>query len=219
MNSAPSRPKPWPPARSSEANLIESDIGSTPFEPAHLTNAAKFHIKSGELERVTEPTRGGRRPSLFVTTDHASRGRRIDAARKRLPPDGRGRGHHSTAPRAGPHEAQLRGSLRFRGRHQVDMEATDRTNRSSRPISRSAFRAPVASARAAIFAVPCHHWTVSPVIGAQLKAACVGALASTHPANRGIRSGVNCGVVNRLGTGRSFQSEVLRAEVSTLAPR
>jgi hypothetical protein len=69
-----------------EAKLIESHLGNPPFEPHHLHDARQYLLRQSEIEQSAEPTRGGSRPPLFVTTDTEGRTRRIAdaAARKRL---------------------------------------------------------------------------------------------------------------------------------------
>jgi len=69
-----------------EAKLIDAYFDHPPFEPAHLHSATQYLMKSGEIERVVEPTRGGRRPPIFVTTKTQSRSRAVTdaASRKRL---------------------------------------------------------------------------------------------------------------------------------------
>jgi hypothetical protein len=69
-----------------EAKLIDVHFGNPPFEPHHLHNASTYLLKAGEIDRNVEPTRGGRRPPLFVTEFKYRRTRQVEdtAARKRL---------------------------------------------------------------------------------------------------------------------------------------
>jgi hypothetical protein len=69
-----------------EAKLVDSYFSNPPFEPHHVHNATQYLIRSGEITRTLETTRGGRRPPVFVTNARDGRNRRVEdaAARKRL---------------------------------------------------------------------------------------------------------------------------------------
>lgn len=69
-----------------EAKLIEVHLGSTPFEPHHLTTAARNLEAEEVIEHEARETRGGRPIPLYVVGDLTRRRRRVEdaSARKRL---------------------------------------------------------------------------------------------------------------------------------------
>jgi hypothetical protein len=69
-----------------EAKLIEVHFDSTPFEPAHLTTAARNLEAQGVIKHEARETRGGRPIPLYVVADLTRRRRRVEdaAGRKRL---------------------------------------------------------------------------------------------------------------------------------------
>lgn len=68
-----------------EAKLIEVHLGAVPFEPHHLSTAARNLEAQGAIRKEQTPARGGRPIPLFVVANQSNRTRAVKdaAARKR----------------------------------------------------------------------------------------------------------------------------------------